>query len=199
MENRAVYADGGKRTDKRSISIEIDAFDDGFRYRNTPDNVPPVRGEYIRAAQRVRTATLRRGVILCGAGDAERHCCGDQATGQSDPADCFQECISHLFSPFVLSVSGISAKELVAMHFECGPHCHCEASCSRLTRRYHVTVLTSLPRDGTDLVSPPFMTLLPHLFLNCWPLRSKVKLWPVVQSPLVLARQPHPEVPAATF
>jgi hypothetical protein len=46
--NRAVYADGGKRTDERSISIEIDAFYDRFRLRNTTDDVPSMRGETVR-------------------------------------------------------------------------------------------------------------------------------------------------------
>jgi len=45
VDNEAIYADGGEWTDQRTISIEIDAFNDGFRLRNTPDDVPPVRGE----------------------------------------------------------------------------------------------------------------------------------------------------------
>ena len=55
--NRAVYADGGKRTDERSISIEIDAFYDRFRLRNTTDDVPSMRGEEIRGVQSVHAAT----------------------------------------------------------------------------------------------------------------------------------------------
>ncbi len=44
-DNGAVYADRGEWTDQRTISAEIDPFYDGFRYRNAPDDVPPVRGE----------------------------------------------------------------------------------------------------------------------------------------------------------
>jgi hypothetical protein len=45
VKNRAIYADGGKRTGERSISIEMDALYDGFRLRHTTDNVVPMRGE----------------------------------------------------------------------------------------------------------------------------------------------------------
>ena len=45
MDDRAIDADGGEWTDQRAISIEIDPFNDRFRSRNTPDDVPAVRGE----------------------------------------------------------------------------------------------------------------------------------------------------------
>ena len=45
MDDGAIYADGGEWTDQRTISVEIDAFNDGFRLRNAPDDIPPVRGE----------------------------------------------------------------------------------------------------------------------------------------------------------
>jgi hypothetical protein len=44
-ENIAIYANRGKRTDQRSISIELDAFYDCFRYRSTIGNVPAMRGK----------------------------------------------------------------------------------------------------------------------------------------------------------
>ena len=58
MDDRAIDADGGEWADQRAISIEIDPFYDGFRLRNAADDVPPMRGEQIRAAQRVHTASL---------------------------------------------------------------------------------------------------------------------------------------------
>ena len=42
VDNRAIYADGSEWTDQRTISVEIDAFNDGFRLRNAPDDVPAV-------------------------------------------------------------------------------------------------------------------------------------------------------------
>ena len=57
MEDRAIYADRGERADQRTISVEVDAFYDGFRLRNTTDDVPSVRGEQIRGVQSVHAAT----------------------------------------------------------------------------------------------------------------------------------------------
>jgi len=45
VDNDAINAERGEWTDQRAISVEIDAFNDGFRLRNAPDDVPPVRGE----------------------------------------------------------------------------------------------------------------------------------------------------------
>ena len=64
VQNRAIYADGGKWTGKCSISVEVDAFDDGFRDRGTIGDVPPVRGKYIRAVQGLHAASWRRGLRL---------------------------------------------------------------------------------------------------------------------------------------
>ncbi len=78
LDNDAIYADRGEWTDQRTISIEINAFYDGFRLRNTTDDVPSVRGEYIRAVQSLHAATLHRAVRPRGAGHAERHRYGGQ-------------------------------------------------------------------------------------------------------------------------
>jgi hypothetical protein len=43
VKNRAIYADGDKRTGERSISIEMDALYDGFRLRHTTDAPPSLR------------------------------------------------------------------------------------------------------------------------------------------------------------
>jgi hypothetical protein len=79
LEDRAICADRGEWTDQRTISVEVDAFNEGYRLRNTPDDVEAVRAEYIRAAQRVDAQTLLSAVRPRDAGRAERHCCGDQA------------------------------------------------------------------------------------------------------------------------
>ena len=68
-----------KGTREGPISIEVDAFNDGFRLRNTTDDVEPSRGEYIRADERLRAANLRLAVRPRGAGYAEGHCHGEQA------------------------------------------------------------------------------------------------------------------------
>jgi len=73
MDNRAINADGGKRTDQRSISIEVDAFDDGFWHRSTAGNIPPVRGKYVQAMQGLEAAGLRRSLRLHIAGCTEHH------------------------------------------------------------------------------------------------------------------------------
>ena len=78
MDDRAIYADRGEWTDQRTISVEVNSFNDGFRYRNASDDVPPVRGEQVRAAQRLHTATLRSQCRTHAMRRAQRHC-GNQA------------------------------------------------------------------------------------------------------------------------
>jgi len=73
MEDRAIYADRGERADQRTISVEVDAFYDGFRLRNTADYVPAVRGEQIRPVQSVHAASSPVGCGLRGSGRAHRH------------------------------------------------------------------------------------------------------------------------------
>ena len=45
VDDHAIYADRGERADHRAISIEIDAFYNGFRLRHTADDVPSMCGE----------------------------------------------------------------------------------------------------------------------------------------------------------
>ena len=80
-DNRAIYADRSEWTGQCAVSIEIDAFNNGFRYHNAPGDVEPLRGEQIRAAQRLLAATLASVVSPSprGAGQADRHCYGDEA------------------------------------------------------------------------------------------------------------------------
>jgi hypothetical protein len=45
VDNRAIYADRCERADQCAISIEVDAFYDGFWLRDAANDVPPVCGE----------------------------------------------------------------------------------------------------------------------------------------------------------
>lgn len=83
MHNRAINAYGGKWTDQRSISIEVDAFDDSFRHRSTVGNVPSMRGKYVQAMQGLEAAGLRRSLRLHIVGRTEHHRHdGNQCTGE---------------------------------------------------------------------------------------------------------------------
>jgi hypothetical protein len=74
--DRTIYADRGERTNQCAVSIEVDAFYDGFWLRDTANDVPPVCGEQIRALQSVHAATRHAAVRPRGAG---RHYYCDQA------------------------------------------------------------------------------------------------------------------------
>jgi hypothetical protein len=74
VDDRAIYTDRGEWANQRTISIEVDAFDNGFWYRNPADNVPPMRGEQVFTAQRSQTASLQRTRRLRHAGRAQSHC-----------------------------------------------------------------------------------------------------------------------------
>jgi len=83
VDDKAIDADGGEWTDEGSISVEIDAFYDGFRLRHTTYNVPSVGIEYIQSMQSLDAASLRRGLRPRRVRRPERHCDhADQRTGE---------------------------------------------------------------------------------------------------------------------
>lgn len=90
MDDVAVYADGGEGADQRTISVEVDAFYDGFRLRNTTDNVPSERCEQIRAVQRLYTTG-------CAADRRLRYSAingGHRNAGETNPRTC-EECAAN--------------------------------------------------------------------------------------------------------
>jgi hypothetical protein len=73
MDDCTIDADGGKWTDQRSISVEVDAFDDGFRHRSTVGDIPSMRGKYVQTMQGMEAAGLRWGLRLRIADVPEHH------------------------------------------------------------------------------------------------------------------------------
>lgn len=63
VNNGAIKAHGGEWNGERTVSIEVDAFKDGFRLRSTIDDVEPLRGEYIRVVERLIAANLRSALL----------------------------------------------------------------------------------------------------------------------------------------
>src|ERR1043165_2312747 len=66
-DNDPIDADRSEGNREGAISIEVNAFNDGFWLRNATDDVESSRGKYIRAEERLRAANLRLGVRPRGA------------------------------------------------------------------------------------------------------------------------------------